>query len=137
MPAKRESRGGGHANVASRLRRAAVVDSRGHVVGMITDRDICIAVASRGRTAERISVHEVSTGQLVAVAPDDDVQNALTLMKTHQIRRLPVIDASGALIGIVSMNDIVLHASGRSGLPPTAIVDALKGICAHRSIKVA
>jgi len=109
-----------------------VVDALGHVAGMVTDRDICIAVAMKGRPADRISVQEVSTGQLFAVAPDDDLQTALNLMTTHQVRRLPVIDAHGALVGIVSMNDIVLRANEGADLPPAAIVDAMKGICAHR-----
>lgn len=113
-----------------------VVTSEGRVVGMITDRDICIAVATKGRTADRISVREVSAGPVYSCLPDDDVSGALETMKARKVRRLPVVDEQGHLRGIVSMNDILLHANGQRGVAPAAIVGALKGICEHRHVRV-
>jgi hypothetical protein len=55
---------------------------------------------------------------------------------TSQVRRLPVVDAGGHLKGILSMNDIVLHADGAAGVNASAIVDALKGICAHKHVEL-
>ena len=69
--------------------------------------------------------------------PDDGITAALDVMKTARVRRLPVIDQDGHLKGILSLNDVVLHTR-RKGAPSTeTVVDALKGICEHRSELVA
>jgi CBS domain-containing protein len=81
------------------------------VVGLITDRDICMAAAMRDRNLSSISVEEVMTGQVYAVNAEDNINHALQQMQEHQIRRLPVINAEGELEGILSMNDIVINAS--------------------------
>lgn len=92
-----------------------VVDNERKVVGMITDRDICMAVATRNKLASEIKVGEVISGKVYACAPDDDVRDALETMQSAQLRRLPVVDADGVLHGILSINDVVLHSKkGRS-----------------------
>ena len=92
-----------------------VVDNERKVVGMITDRDICMAVATRNKLASEIKVGEVISGKVYACAPDDDVRDALETMQSAQMRRLPVVDADGVLYGILSINDVVLHSKkGRS-----------------------
>lgn len=113
-----------------------VVMSHGRVIGMITDRDICMAVATKGRTADRIAVREVAAENVYSCLPDDEVTAALETMKRRQIRRLAVIDEQGHLKGILSMNDVALHANGRRGIAPAEIVATLKGICEHRHIEV-
>src|SRR5688572_12044271 len=80
------------------------------VIGVITDRDICMAVAVNDRSPSSISVEETMTGHVYSVNPEDDVDQALQTMQEHQVRRLPVINAEGELEGLVSMNDVVLHA---------------------------
>jgi CBS domain-containing protein len=80
------------------------------VVGMITDRDICMAVAMRNTNSSGVSVEEVMTGQVYSVNPEDEVDEALQTMQQHKIRRLPVVNAEGDLEGVISMNDVVLHA---------------------------
>jgi|SRR5215472_2329451 len=90
----------------------------GKVVGLITDRDICMATAIRDRKPSNISVEEVMNGSVFSAAPDDDVNQALEIMREHQIRRLPVLDEEGALAGIMSINDIVLHAKTSNGKKP-------------------
>jgi CBS domain-containing protein len=112
-----------------------VVTNEGRVIGMITDRDICMAVATKGRTADRIAVREVGAGTLYSCLPDDDTRTALETMKTRKVRRLPAVDEHGHQ-GILSMNDIVLHANAARGNAPTEIVGALKGICEHRHVRV-
>ena len=109
-----------------------VVTSEGRVVGMITDRDICMAVVTKGRTADRIAAREVSGGEVYTCLPDDDVSVALETMKARQVRRLPVVNREGRLTGILSMNDIALHSEGKRGVPPDRVVTTLKAICAHR-----
>lgn len=106
-----------------------VVDDEGHVTGMITDRDICIAVATRGRPADRIAVRDVATGHPYSCLPDDDLKAALQTMQAHQIRRLPVVDAEGHVRGILSLNDVVTHAGAASA---AEVVRTLAGICKHR-----
>ena len=103
------------------------------VIGMITDRDICMGVAMRDTNPSSISVEEVMTGQVYSVAPEDDIEQALQTMQEHKIRRLPVVSPEGELEGILSMNDIVLHAEP-SKTGPVAYADVLKtyqAICEH------
>jgi CBS domain-containing protein len=79
------------------------------VVGLITDRDICMALAMRDCNPTAVSAEQVITGDVYSVAPEDELQKALELMQQYQVRRLPVID-SGELKGMLSLNDIVLKA---------------------------
>lgn len=92
-----------------------VIKDGQRVVGLITDRDICMAAAMRDRNPSGISVEEVMTGQVYAVEPEDNLDQALKVMQEHQIRRLPVINPEGELEGILSMNDIVLNAGAPDG----------------------
>ncbi|HEX5884135.1 MAG TPA: CBS domain-containing protein [Pyrinomonadaceae bacterium] len=106
------------------------------VIGMITDRDICMAAAMRRSNPSEISVEEVMTGQVYAVNPDDDIEQALQTMQQHQIRRLPVMNPEGELQGILSMNDIVLHAKAPDGAAQDSIdyadvVKTYQAICQH------
>lgn len=107
-----------------------VVNSERKVVGMITDRDICIAVATRGRRAERIAVREVAGGNVYTCTAGDEVTAALQTMKAQKVRRLPVVDLEGRLKGILSLNDVVIHAGAA---PPNEIVNTLTSICQHRA----
>ena len=76
------------------------------IVGMITDRDICMAAAIKRRDPGTIGVDEVMTGQVFACSPDTDIQEALKIMRKNQVRRLPVIDAiDRRLAGMLSLND--------------------------------
>jgi predicted transcriptional regulator len=79
------------------------------VVGMITDRDICMAVGTRNRLPSEISVFEVKAEPqaLYACAPDDDIHAALKTMRTYGVRRLPVVNAAGGLEGILTFDDVI------------------------------
>jgi CBS domain-containing protein len=93
-----------------------VVNAQGKVVGVVTDRDICIALGTRNRLAGEVKVGAVISGKLLACGPDDDVRTALATMAQEKVRRLPVIGNDGMLQGILSMDDAVLHAeAGRPG----------------------
>jgi CBS domain-containing protein len=106
-----------------------VVNDEGRVTGVITDRDICIAVATRGRSADRIAVREVAQGHAYTCLPNDDAMVALQTMKAHKIRRLPVVDAEGHVRGMLSLNDVVTHAGAAS---PSEVLSTLASICEHR-----
>ena len=105
------------------------------VVGMITDRDICMATAIRDRNPSSISVEEVMNATVYAVEADEEVEQALQTMREHKIRRLPVLNLEGELEGIVSMNDIVLKAKERNGKKPQIayadVVKTYQAICEH------
>lgn len=114
-----------------------VVDADGRLAGVITDRDICIASATRRLLPERIAAAAAMSRTLHACLPGDDVDSVLAAMKTHRIRRLPVIDANGHLQGVVSLNDVV-RAVGRKGAPrAAAVVATLAAICAPRPVDIA
>lgn len=106
------------------------------VIGMITDRDICMAVAMRDTNPSSVSVEEVMTGQVYSVNPEDDVDQALQAMQEHKVHRLPVVNGEGELEGILSMNDIVLKAKSADGAVSDSpnysnIVKTYQAICEH------
>ena len=106
------------------------------VVGLITDRDICMAVAMRDHSPSGISVEEILTGVIYSVTPDDDVHQALEMMREHKVRRLPVVDADGELKGILSMNDLTLRAEDQAGqkapeLTFRDVMETYKEVCTH------
>jgi CBS domain-containing protein len=96
----------------------------GKVVGVVTDRDICIALGTRNRLAGDVTVSEVVSDKLYSCAPDDDIHIALQTMKEGRVRRLPVIAKNGPLLGVVSMDDILLRAEPtRLGKEPELSTD--------------
>jgi CBS domain-containing protein len=76
------------------------------LVGTLTDRDIAIRVVAEGRDPESTTVREVASTDLVTVDPQQDLGEALRLMAEHQVRRLPVVEDDGRLVGIVAQADI-------------------------------
>jgi len=87
-----------------------VTGASGKVVGVVTDRDICIALGTRNRLAGEVTVVDVMSNRLFACSPDDDVHVALQTMKEGGVRRLPVTVESGILVGVISMDDLLLRA---------------------------
>ncbi len=80
------------------------------LLGVVTDRDLCLAVLGAGHPPT-VEVQECMTARVVTCAPHDDVQAAVHLMQEHQVRRLPVVDPEGRLVGIVSLADLVRHGA--------------------------
>lgn len=104
------------------------------VVGMITDRDICMAMAMRNQSPSAISVEEVMSGQVYSVLAEDNIDQALQAMQEHRIRRLPVVNVEGELEGMLSMNDVVLKAADDAAEDGIALMDVVKtyqAICEH------
>ena len=91
-----------------------VESAEGRVIGVITDRDICVALGTRNCPAGEVTVAEVLTGKLYSCAPDDDIHMALQTLKEAAVRRLPVISQKGTLVGVLSMDDILLRAEPTS-----------------------
>jgi CBS domain-containing protein len=103
----------------------------GKLVGVVTDRDMYIALATRDKRASEIPVNDVVQTPVHTCGPDDDAQTALETMKQHCVRRLVVEGFGGTVMGIVSMNDIVLAAGARKAVRDAEVVSALQAICAH------
>jgi predicted transcriptional regulator len=113
------------------------VTDGGKTIGVITDRDIAIALGTRDRQAAEIPVKEVMSGELFAASPDEDIHTALKLMRKEKVHRLPVINAEGKLEGILSLNDVALQAVHPDGkktpeLNYEDVVSTLKAVCEHR-----
>ncbi len=111
-----------------------VVDDAGHVTGIVTDRDLLIALGTRNVRPSELTVGEVMMTPVVTCRPSDDVDTALSQMEARQIRRLPVVSEDGALVGMLTMNDIVLHSNGKGKGTAVAydhVMATLKGICDH------
>jgi CBS domain-containing protein len=83
-----------------------VCDARGTLVGIVTDRDICMCAYTKGRALHELSVGEAMARELVCCKEDDDVRHVEELMQAHQVRRIPVEDAQGRCCGIIAMADI-------------------------------
>jgi CBS domain-containing protein len=82
------------------------------LVGVITDRDIVMRLVAEGRDAGNTSVGEILSADLVTVSPDQPLVEALELMARHQVRRLPVVEDEGRLVGVISQADVARDARG-------------------------
>ena len=83
------------------------------LVGTLTDRDIAIRVVAEGRDPESTPVRDVASTDLVTVDPQQDFEEALRLMAQHQVRRLPVVEEDGRLVGVVAQADVARQADDR------------------------
>jgi CBS domain-containing protein len=113
----------------------AVVDETGRLVGMVTDRDICMAAFTRAQRLSEITVETVMSSDLAVCRTTDPIASLEGRMKEKQVRRIPVVDGSGRPIGIVSVNDLA-RAAARTG-PSKAedisgLADTLAAICEPR-----
>ncbi|HEX7672291.1 MAG TPA: CBS domain-containing protein [Polyangiaceae bacterium] len=88
-----------------------VLDAEGHVNGIVTDRDACMAAYTQGRPLSAISVDSAMARCVHSCRPTDRIEAVEAVMKAHQVRRVPVIDREGHLVGLVSMNDIARESA--------------------------
>ena len=92
-----------------------VVDERGRVVAMITDRDICMAAYTQGLPLQSIQVRSAMSHSLYSCRPSDPVVEAEKQMGENQVRHLPVLDEQGQVLGILSLNDLTREAGRSAG----------------------
>lgn len=113
-----------------------VVENDGQVVGIVTDRDACMAACERHEPLSAIRIGDVMSRHVRACEPDDELATVEQRMGLFRVRRMPVI-AGGKLAGIVSLDDIALAAErgqGKHGFPSAAeVVHTLAAICEHPS----
>jgi CBS domain-containing protein len=112
---------------------ALPVVENGRAIGMITDRDVSIALGTRNAKAGDTLVRDVALPKVFFSLAEDDIHTALSTMRAQQVRRLPVVNNEGALVGILSLDDIVLFAEDRPATELTYadVVDTMKAICEH------
>lgn len=103
------------------------------VVGIITDRDVCLAMARRDVRPSEIAVQEAMSTDVHTCRPDDDLDAALATMRRRRVRRLPVVDDERHLKGLLSLDDVTLqaHESGEDGPLYAEIARTLQAINRH------
>ena len=117
-----------------------VLGEGGNVVGVITDRDICVALGTRNRKPSDLPVKDVmllkqyTFPRLFVCTPDDEIHGILGVMRMERIRRMPVVDGEGSLMGILSLDDIALRAcehAGKYDISCQDVVDTYRAICSR------
>ena len=114
-----------------------VIDAEGRVVGMLTDRDVCMAAYTQGLPLRAIPVATAMSRQVHSCRPDDALLVAERIMREHRVRRLPVIVPDGTLTGILSLNDVAQEAA-REHAPATrdvgaeGLAETLAAVCERR-----
>lgn len=90
-----------------------IVDG-GRLVGVVTDRDVALRLVAEGKDAGSTTVDEIASRELVTIDPQQSLDEAARLMAEHQLRRLPVCEEDGRLVGIVAQADVAKHAKASS-----------------------
>jgi CBS domain-containing protein len=107
----------------------------GETLGVITDRDISLALADCDRRPSEISVGDAMSRGVLTCREDDDVGKNLATMRARRVRRLPVVTTAGKLCGILSINDVVRHteqAGDGQAISYEDTIKTLQHICEHR-----
>lgn len=108
-----------------------VVDGQSRVVGMITDRDICMAACLQDKALRDLLVENTMTREIHGCRPAATVRRAEELMEEFQVRRLPVVDEHNQILGIISLNDVAREAereqsqAGQHEVPEAEVAEAL------------
>lgn len=121
-----------------------VLDREMRVVGVITDRDVCMAAYTQGVRLADASIDGVMSGRAYTCVPTDDIKDAARTMRERQVRRLPVVDGGGKLVGLLSLSDIVQEVereraskSRKRQINSTEVVETLGAICALKPRRTA
>lgn len=119
-----------------------VVNEHGHVIAMLTDRDACMAAYTQGKPLSKIRVASAMSKGVITCHRDDSPFAAERAMRERQIRRLPIVDDFGRLVGIVSLNDIVLESvtNGKTAsreLNVEEMATTFAAICKHHNTELA
>jgi CBS domain-containing protein len=118
----------------------AGTDGSQRVVGMLTDRDICMAAMFQGKPLRELRASDAMSRELRSCRPSDQPADVERLMREQQIRRVPVTDSDGSLVGIVSLADLAREANmsdsqGKHSISESEVGDTLAAIVepSHRS----
>lgn len=114
-----------------------VVDDQGKAIGMLTDRDICMAAYTRGRPLWELCVADAMAPNPRTCRMSESLQDAEKIMRDEQVRRLPVVDRHSRVVGLLSLNDIARQAAREAGrsrrnIVPDEVASTLGSICTPR-----
>ena len=116
-----------------------VVDGEGRVIGVVTDRDLCMASYTRSEPLSRMCVRDAMAKEVFLCSDEAEEGAVHDTMREHQVRRLPVVDGEGRLQGVISLNDLVLQAAAK-GAPERRwrdVAKTLTEISRHREVTAA
>ena len=118
-----------------------VVNTRDEVVGLITDRDLCMAAYTRGQSLREMPVRESMSKEVFSCSPSDSLEQAIRVMGDHQVRRLPVVGERGQLLGLLSQNDLLRRIVSLADVRTQAnlsrrLLEALASICETRGAEL-
>jgi CBS-domain-containing membrane protein len=105
-----------------------VIDAGGMVIGIITDRDICVAVGTRDQRPSELVAEQAMSRKVTTCRASDDIHVVLKLMRTNKVRRLPVVSDSGKLVGILSLSDLILYSRHDDGCRPELSDELVMGV---------
>jgi len=111
-----------------------IVDEDKKVVGMLTDRDLCLAVVARNRKASDVKTEELLRGKAIVCAAEDKLEDALRKMRKYQVKRLAAIGADGEVVGILSVTDVLQLAVRKDKKLKKKVYATLKAIFKPRPI---
>ena len=119
-----------------------VVDGGGRLLAMITDRDICMAAHFQGGPLLALKVKNAMSKKIFACKPQDTVADAENIMRSNQVRRIPVVDEHNRVVGILSLNDLAREAAKEAGrkkreVTPAEVASTLEAVCRHNESLVA
>ena len=110
-----------------------IIDDEKNVVGMLTDRDVCLAIVARNRKASDVKTKDLLMNKAITCFADDDLESALRKMRKHQIKRLAVVDADNKLVGMLTISDVLLSVRKDKSLKKK-IYTTIKAIAKPRPI---
>lgn len=118
-----------------------IIDENKKVLGMLTDRDICLCAADEDRKLSAIRISEAMTPKAYSCHPNDSIDEAIEVMRQHQVRRVPIVDDDGVLKGIVTMDDIICKTANKLDTTEARrsyaeVVGALQDIHEHQGAAV-
>lgn len=110
-----------------------VVDGKSEkMVGVVTDRDLCLGVVAEGKNPLMVKVLELMSGRVISCRPDDDIHRVESLMKEYQVRRIAVVDENGRCVGMISAGDLALKVD-----QPKEIYETVRGIARPKKLVAA
>lgn len=107
-----------------------IVEEGGRVVGIVTDRDLFLALGTSNRRPSELPLGDIMNKDLALCNPGSEVRNALKTMAQRQLRRLPVVDEAGNLRGMLSLADVALRADEALSAD---LVDVIRAVCDRRN----
>jgi len=110
-----------------------VVDGGGRVIGMVSDRDVCLAAYAYGSNLQSVPATSAMTSTVHTCTDDEPLPGVLERMAEHQIRRMPVVTPDARIVGMLSLNDVaVAWARGQGDVTCDAVAGTLAAICERR-----